>query len=103
MSRGIVYTKYRYVIEMLGYKQVDIYRVPRVENGEKAGFKDIVRIMEPMSGKVAVIDLGVVRESLSLLEFMEKIVEGAEKAGLPVFERNVQVLREKLKEKNQAE
>ena len=98
MSRGVVYTKYRYIVEMLGYKQVDVYRVPRVEDGKKVGFKDVIRIMEPMSGKVAVIDLEVTRESLSLLEFMEKIVEGAGKAGLPVFERNVQVLREKLKE-----
>lgn len=98
MSRGVVYTKYRYIVEMLGYKQVDVYRVPRIEDGKKVGFKDVIRIMEPMSGKMAVIDLGVTRESLSLLEFMEKIVEGAGKAGLPVFERNVQVLREKLKE-----
>ncbi len=100
MSRGVVYTKYRYIVEMLGYKQVDVYRVPRTEDGKKVGFKDVVRIMEPMSGKIAVIDLGVTRESLSLLEFMEKIVDGAGKAGLPVFERNVQVLREKLKEAN---
>jgi len=91
MSRR-VYTRYKAIVEYLGYKQLDVYRVME---GKKT--VDIVRLMDPMSGKAAVINLGAPRESLSYWEFLERIINGAKSAGLPLNERRIQELREKFK------
>lgn len=91
MSRR-VYTRYKAIVEYLGYKQLDVYRV-----AEDKKAVDIVRLMDPMSGKTAIINLGAPRESLSYREFLERIIEGVEKAGLPLNERRVQELRDRFK------
>ena len=85
-----VYTQYKNIVEYLGYKQLDVYRI--VRDGKTV---DIIRLMDPMSGQVGVIDLDAPREALSYREFLEKVIEGLEKAGLPVNERRVIALREK--------
>ncbi len=85
-----VYTQYKNIVEYLGYKQLDVYRI--VRDGKTV---DIIRLMDPMSGQVGVIDLDAPREALSYREFLEKVIEGLEKAGLPVNERRVAALREK--------
>ena len=90
MSRK-VYTRYRDIVEYLGYKQLDVYRV--MEDGKTI---DIIRIMDPMTGKVGVVNLNAPRESLSYTEFLELVIEGAKKAGLPLNERRIALLREKL-------
>ncbi len=90
MSRKI-YTRYKEVVEYLGFKQLDVYRVE--SEGKTV---DIIRIMDPMTGKVGVVNLGAARETLSMKEFLEKIVKGAEEAGLPVNERRIAILRERF-------
>ncbi|MCE4603254.1 MAG: hypothetical protein F7C08_00195 [Desulfurococcales archaeon] len=93
MSRKI-YTKYKDVVEYLGFKQLDVYRVE-----SEGRTVDIIRIMDPMTGKVGVVNLGAAREALSMSEFLENVVKGAEEAGLPVNERRVATLKERFSNK----
>ena len=92
-----IYTKYKVLVHSLGLKQIDIYRV---QAGGKEGRRltDVVRVMDPASNKVAVIDLGTVREALSYTAFLDKLLEGLEKAGIKVSERRIQVARRKAEE-----
>ena len=97
MSRK-VYTRYKDIIEYLGYRQLDVYRVERDNR-----VIDIIRIMDPMTGRIAVIDLNAPRESLSYLDFLEIIINGAKKYNLPLNERRIAILRERFKEASHGE
>lgn len=77
MASRSVYHKYRRLVEALGLRQVDVYRVVSDRRP-----KDIVRVADISSGKVFMVDLGTVREALGFREFMERILEGARGAGI---------------------
>ena len=77
MVSRAVYHRYRRLVEALGLRQVDVYRV--VSDGR---LKDVVRVADISSGKVFVVDLGTVRESLGFKEFLERVLDGARKAGI---------------------
>lgn len=85
VSRAI-YHKYRRLVEALGLRQLDVYRVRDNNTGKQ---KDVVRVFDPSTGKVVVVDLGNVRESLSYQEFLSKVLEGVRKAGIPLPDRVV--------------
>ena len=90
MSRKI-YTKYKRVVEAIGLKQLDVYRV--VRDGRVI---DIVRIYDPASGRVAVIDLGTTRESLDLKDYLSRVVEELRRQGITVNERMLERVMARL-------
>ncbi len=97
MAGGRIYTKYKNVIEELGLKQLDVYRV--IKDGK---ITDVLRIQDPMSSKILLFDLGAPREALSLLEFLERLRRALVESGIEVSERRLQLLREKLKRLDEA-
>ena len=92
MARGRVYSKYRMIVTALGLKELDVYRVRR---GDKR-VVDILRVMDPATGKVALVNLEAPRESLSLEEFLDRLVKKLEEAGMPVSERVLERVKSKL-------
>jgi hypothetical protein len=86
MVSRAVYHKYRRLIEALGLRQLDVYRIRDNSTGK---LKDIVRVSDPSTGKVVVVDLGTVRESLSYQEFLSKVLDGVKNAGIPLPDRLV--------------
>lgn len=87
-----VLSKYKYIIEELGLRQLDVYRVM----GEKDIMKDIVRLYDPATTKVITVDLGKIRESMNPLEFLEKIADAAKKEGISLPERKLRELKDIL-------
>ncbi len=88
---------YKRIIEELGLRQLDVYRVP----AEKGGFKDVIRLLDPMTNKVALVDLGKLREATDPAEFLEKIIEAATKAEIAIPERKIEQLKEALSSKTE--
>ncbi len=82
MAKGGALRKYRAIIESLGFKELDVYRV-------KKGSKevDIIRAMELSTGKIVTIDLGTLRESLDYTEFYKKVIDELKKNGITLSER----------------
>jgi polyphosphate kinase 2 (PPK2 family) len=78
-----IYTKYKRLIELLNLRQLDVYRV----EGKDGKIKEIVRLLDPTTRKVANVDLNTVRESLSYIEFLNKIKEGVSKEGININDR----------------
>ncbi len=98
MTSRRIYTKYKVIVHALGLKQLDVYRV----SGGRGAARDVLRILDPLSNKVAVIDLGAVREALSFTEFLDKVIEGLKNSGINVSERRVAAAREKAKAMDEA-
>jgi len=92
---------YKRAIEELGLRQLDVYRV-RDERGVE---KDIVRIFDPASVRVITVDLGAIREALKPTEYLGKIFEALDNAGIPYPERKANELMEAFRrlEKPEAE
>ncbi|GBF08813.1 hypothetical protein apy_05380 [Aeropyrum pernix] len=88
-----VLNKYKMLVESLGLKQLDVYRV--VREGKPV---DVIRIQDPASGKTALVDLGTTRESLTLQEFAERLLKALGESGITVSERLLLRLRGKLLE-----
>ncbi len=61
------YTKYKAVIEKMGFRQLDVYRYPN---------REVLRIQRLSDGKVFVIELPKRRDEMSLEEF-EKVVRAS--------------------------
>ncbi|MEN2999169.1 MAG: hypothetical protein ABDH61_01120 [Acidilobaceae archaeon] len=89
MVKGL--TKYKALVETLGLRQVDVYRV--VEGGRE---KEVVRLYDPTGGKVIVVELGTVRESLGLEEYLNKVLEAAGKHGVRVSDKKLQLVRSQV-------
>ena len=89
MARGGLYTKYRRIIEMLNLRQLDVYRVTH----DKAGAKDLLRIMDPSSGKIVIVDLETTREALTFGEFLERLVYKLKEQGITLDDRLVERIR----------
>ena len=88
-------TLYKKIIEELGLRQLDVYRV----RDEKAGgLKDIIRVFDPATSKVYLVDLGKIREAVKPIEFLEAVVKASEEAEVRLPERIVARLREKFRE-----
>ena len=83
MARGGVLARYKRLVEALGVRILDIYRVA----GEDGRQKDVVRILDYATGKVVLVDLEAAREALKFREYVEKIVEALRDAGIQVNER----------------
>ncbi len=81
MAKG-AYTVYKALLELIGLRQVDVYRVHT-----KGSPSDVLRVLEPSTRKVFEVDLGTTRESLSYEEFLGKVREAAEKAGVKISDR----------------
>ncbi|MCX8195874.1 MAG: hypothetical protein N3F67_02180 [Acidilobaceae archaeon] len=90
MAKGL--SKYRSLVEALGLRQVDVYRVRRGEREQ-----ELVRLYDPASGKVILVDLGTVRESLSLEEYLDRVLEAAGKHGIRVSDKRLQTVRAQIK------
>lgn len=88
-------TLYKRIIEELGLKQLDVYRVP----DEKGGLKDVLRVFDPATSKVLIIDLGKIREAAEPLQFLEVIVKAASESGVLLPERKVGELRDYFSKK----
>jgi polyphosphate kinase 2 (PPK2 family) len=78
-----IYTKYKKLIELLNLRQLDVYRI----EGKDGKIKEIIRLLDPTTRKVANVDLNTVRESLNYIEFLNKIKEGALKEGISINDR----------------
>lgn len=91
MSTRKLLNKYKIFVTALGLEQLDVYRV--VKDGKPV---DILRILDPSTGKIVMIDLGVSRESLGEEEFLKKLLEELEKNGITVSERILARLRERF-------
>lgn len=91
MGSRRVYSAYKRLVEDLGLKQLDVYRGAR---GGKVS--DKVRIYDPSSGKVALIDMGGPRESFSPKEFVERLVQRLKESGITVSERSLKRVLERL-------
>ncbi|MGC9071100.1 MAG: hypothetical protein ACP5HK_00150 [Acidilobus sp.] len=81
MARG-AYTVYKALVELLGLRQVDVYRVHT-----RGSPSDILRVLEPSSRRVFEVNLNTTRESLSYEEFLSRIREAAEKEGVRISDR----------------
>ncbi|MCE4611395.1 MAG: hypothetical protein F7B17_05430 [Desulfurococcales archaeon] len=92
MARGRIYSRYRMIVTALGLKELDVYRV----KGKDGRIVDVLRIMDPGTGKVVLVDLEAPRESLSLEEFLARLVKKLEDAGMPVSERILERVKSKL-------
>ena len=82
MARGGALQRYKRLVESLGLRVLDFYRVS--EGGRQ---KDVVRILDYASGKVVLVDLGAPREALAYREFLEAVLKGLKAAGVEVSER----------------
>jgi hypothetical protein len=98
MASRKTYTQYKKIVEALKLSQLDVYRV----RTEKGTLKDVLRVYSPAANKVVLVDLGAPRESLSLLEFLDKLVDTLKNEKIPVPERTVKNLREKLSSEKEA-
>lgn len=83
-------TLYKRIVEELGLRQLDVYRV----SDGKGGLKDVIRILDPTTNKVFTIDLGRIREAVKPLEFLEALVKASSENGVTLPERKVNELRE---------
>lgn len=90
MPRALL--RYKRLVETLGLRQLDVYRVS--EGGRLA---ETLRVADPESGRVVLVRLGTSRESLSPLEFLDKLVEELARGGLRVSERSLERARRALK------
>ncbi len=98
MAGNRVFTVYKRILAKLGLQQLDVYRVR--EGGK---LREIIRVRDPALGKTAMISLDTTREAMSPKEFVEKIIEGASRAGISLSERKVhEVLERYLEEQRQA-
>jgi phage-related baseplate assembly protein len=95
MSSRKVYTIYKKIVEALQLRQLDVYMV----RSEKGTVEDVLRLYSPTTGHVIVVNLGVPRESLSPLEFLERVLKALEENKVPVPERIVRRLRETLEKR----
>ena len=84
---------YKRAIEELGLRQLDVYRV----RDEKGVEKDIVRIFDPASVRVITVDLGAIREAIKPTDYLSKILETLDEAGIPYPERKARELMEAFK------
>ena len=91
MSGGRIYSKYRMLVTALGLNELDVYRINR--EGRSV---DIIRVYDPSSGRIALVDLGTTRESLSLDEFLDRLIAGLEKGGVKISERRINAVKTKL-------
>lgn len=89
-------TRYRLIVESLGLRQLDVYRVR--EGGRDV---DVLRLLDPQTGKVVTVNLGTVRESLSFQEFMERILEPLGKAGVRISDKTLSTVKAKIAEWSQ--
>jgi len=64
------YTKYRDIIEKMGFRELDVYRYRD---------KDVIRIQRLTDGKVFVIELPKHRDEMTLDEFKNFIVSALSK------------------------
>ena len=103
-----IYTPYKKLVEELGLFQLDVYRVrgsagkegEHKEKGAEAPIvKDIIRVYDPATNKIVIIDLGGPRESLDLATYLERLVSALRKAEVPLPERKVAMLMEALSKK----
>jgi hypothetical protein len=85
------YTVYKALLELLGLRQLDVYRKSR------GSPSDVIRVLEPSSRKVINIDLGTTRESLTYEEFLAKVKEAAEKQGIRISDRSWSTAMAKIK------
>jgi hypothetical protein len=79
-----VLSKYRFLVEALGLRQVDVYRVR--EGGREV---DILRVYDPSTNKVVIVNLGALRESLDQREFLDRLLKGLSEAGVRVSEKRL--------------
>lgn len=77
-------SRYRFIIEALGLKQLDVYRVR--EGGVEV---DLLRLYDPSTRKVVIVNLGTVRESLDNKEFLERLLRSLEERGVKVSEKRL--------------
>jgi len=66
MARSM-YTKYKVIVERMGFRQLDVYRYRD---------KDVVRIQRVADGKVFVVELPRHREEMSLEEY-ERVIKSS--------------------------
>ncbi len=76
--------RYKMLLNALGVRELDVYRVTR--GGRTV---DVIRVYDEDSGRVVLVDLGAARESLSLGEFVDRVVELLGKSGVQVSERRI--------------
>ncbi|MEM0340388.1 MAG: hypothetical protein QXN05_02555 [Acidilobaceae archaeon] len=84
-------TSMKLALEALGLKQLDVYRI-----AEDNRLVDIVRVKDLTSEKVVTINLGTVRESLEVSEFVDRVVSELVRVGVKVDERKLSALKSKL-------
>jgi hypothetical protein len=82
MAKGGVLARYKRLVEALGLRVLDIYRV-----SEKGKPKDVVRILDYATGKVVLVDLETTREALRYREFLERILGKLRESGVEVSDR----------------
>jgi len=99
VAKGRVYTPYKRIVSELGLMQLDVYRI--VDPKDKI-VKDVLRIYSPSANKVILVDLGAPRESLSLLDFLNKLTEALKSNNIPVPERTLKRLQQELAKKEKA-
>jgi len=83
-----ILSKYRFMVEALGLKQLDVYRV-------KVGSKevDILRVYDPSTRKIVTVNIGALRESLDQREFLDRLLKSLEEAGVKVSEKRLSRLQ----------
>lgn len=82
VSKGAQFTYYKALLELLGLRELDVYRYSR-----KGQVSDVIRVLEPASHKVVNVDLGTARESLSYEEFLNRVKESLERNGIKISDR----------------
>jgi hypothetical protein len=93
MAKGGALRKYKAVIESLGLRQLDVYRI-------KEGSREVdkIRVKDMTTGKVLTINLGTVREALSYSEFLKRVLDELQKNGISPSERIISKVSEAVRE-----
>jgi len=89
MAKGRLLTLYKAAIEELGLRQLDVYRV------EKDGkLVDILRIFDPGSIKVILVELPSIREAVAPKDYIDILLRALDEAKIQYPERKANQLRE---------
>jgi len=89
MAKGRLLTLYKAAIEELGLRQLDVYRV------EKDGkLVDIIRIFDPGTIKVILVELPGIREAVSPKDYIDILLKALDEAGIQYPERKANQLRD---------
>jgi len=91
MAKGRTLTLYKAAIEELGLRQLDVYRIVKKDENKMV---DVIRIFDPATNKVVLVELPSIREALDPKDYIDILLDSLAKAGVSYPERKAAQLRD---------